>query len=412
VYTLVEERSPFCQLSAPFNLVPTIFAPFHFANLYMSKVKHVDVEEIKYYSTGPRPLSISGTASDVFLGFMMCFIAPWMEWVTYLYNIAFNRRHNSKKSHVIETFMIFMGFPLIYPLYVVSLLMKLSKRKATRLSLETDRYGEVRSFVKFEREECSVVTQEEIDDITDRITIKLLRIEKLANCSDNANPIVKFRVDRMEAVSGSSLYGGPNPQYDGKEVIIPLKKDLVIKDCNFSLEVVNRDKLNGTEISITHYRPKSQVEFRKWLGDGRYEGFLELEDKSKLFLSIKIHYPSFISVYCGIDGEKKNIKPSTVTLDSESTKKTVPTYGSSESVHDLHSVLWTGRRIHPINEDDDDTVMENSNLDDEKVVDLEINHFFKDEDKRRIFDLAIPESTGEIWMNFLTNRVGVNKQNK
>jgi hypothetical protein len=236
---------------------------------------------------GPRPVSISGTASDYLLGFLMSFIAPFLELVSYFINILC-RRHSSKINYFIEVMCVCFSFPLIYPLYVLALLRRVIGMKAVRVSLETDRYDRVRPFVEFDREPCSLVTSKDVEESTDCIIVKLLRIEKLANCTDSGNPIVKFRVGRMETVSGMSLYGGASPQYNGKEVVFPLRTDLKLEDCNFSLEVVHKDNTTGAEVFITRYAPLNKTEFRKWIGDGRYEGFLELEDKSKLFLSLKV----------------------------------------------------------------------------------------------------------------------------
>ena len=109
------------------------------------------------------------------------------------------------------------------------------------------------------------------------MVIKLIRIENLQEC---ANPVVKFRVGPLEVLSGPSLYGGSDPQWTHEELHLPLEQlmgDIVDKKHTcLDIEVVDLNSISGEETTVAVYEHDGSDLLLEWMGNRRFEGEIML----------------------------------------------------------------------------------------------------------------------------------------
>ena len=114
-----------------------MLAPLHFLNFYgIEKARNAPLMRI----------SIAGTASDIMIGILGCFVAPFIEFVSYLRHLE----QPDEKLFEIGVMVVFCS--VLYPLYVTSLFLDLYNTGFTYVSIESNDTAatSLRAFVKFE----------------------------------------------------------------------------------------------------------------------------------------------------------------------------------------------------------------------------------------------------------------------
>jgi ankyrin repeat protein len=307
-FLLFEEKNPLCMLPAPLNLLPTILFPLHCAYLYAlsgAKIHEMDhAKSVGLSNVNPRLISIAGSASDVCVGIVFSFIAPFIELYTYLYRmLQYKKRHRhsylkakSKKLPLLKTepILIMVLFPIIYPFFVVKLLVEACSL-LTMLSLEHTDQG-VRRIVDFERR--NVYRKPEpitSDNLSDVLTIKILRGEKLRRCYDNSNVAVKVRLDGMEYCTGSSIYRGSDPVFTNEVMQFPLDGvDFGSPNFGLEIEVVDRDIFTGFETVVGGCKMSAE-HTRTLIANGRLEERVALTGGDGYIVCVgKVEFPTFL----------------------------------------------------------------------------------------------------------------------
>lgn len=109
-HLLTNEKSPLSMLPPPFNLIPILFMPFHYAKIYF------------YPPIYGRVMSISGTASDIFISLLN--ICPFAAYEVYL--LLKEQHRNSGKLNIDEKFSLWisddMRDVLVVPIYWIAFL--------------------------------------------------------------------------------------------------------------------------------------------------------------------------------------------------------------------------------------------------------------------------------------------------
>lgn len=323
-FLLFEEKSPLCMLPPPLNLLPSLLFPLH--SLYLQyvfwrdgayqKVMAANIHgNLNHHHSSHYPsigglqfnetyLSLAGSASDVLVGVVMAVFAPWLELIIYLFRLlrsvgkAARKRTSARKTklaqfHLLEPVYMLVVFPVLYPVFVMKLLMEACSL-LTRLSLEYSRLG-MRRVVEFEQKPLLCQPTVSIDE-SDVLTVKILRGERLVRCTANSNVAVKLRIGSMELTTGTSIYRGSDPVWNGESLRFPLVGiDLHRDDLSLVFEVVDRDVLTGTE-HVVGKSTHTGSQIKRWLANGRFEERIGLEDNAGHLICIgRIQFPSFLS---------------------------------------------------------------------------------------------------------------------
>jgi hypothetical protein len=203
-YSLIEERSPFCILPAPFNLLPVLFSVF---DLYVQYSRsNDDFTPCRCYAA---------TVANFTVGFVMSFIAPWFEFLRYVMRLILEQ---NVWKHFAEVVYFIVIWPVHYLIYVIVLLhesfcmISMVKLRAS----DTDSL-EMKYMVDFNRELAKRSPPRRSKHTEDKlgpwINIRVIRCNKLELANHYSNPIVKVQFGSMELCTGTSLHGGADPVY-------------------------------------------------------------------------------------------------------------------------------------------------------------------------------------------------------
>jgi ankyrin repeat protein len=350
-FVVVEERSPFCMLPPPFNILPCLVFPLHawllssaagrsareqsleasFDNkvdpnahtsaLHTqqpgSKDTHTHLssdeghnnqdasahEPLHHIHHSPVVPSLAGTMCDVQMSIIMSFFAPFIEYLVYQYRMIIKiiiMLNAGKVDYLLrggifrEYLLVTLTFPLWVIPFIVSLLLQTifySQKTLVAICKIDDHIKYIVQYEKGKRYKDPELLPSDMD----RITIKVLRIEDLLNCDDSSNPIIKFRIGDVEKTTGPSIFGGKRPAWSKEEVLFPLR---AIDLCRpiLSYEVVDKDYRTGSEIHIAECQKPFDI--RRLMGNRSYEGVLGLRKGcGKIVVVIKVNFPSFLAMH-------------------------------------------------------------------------------------------------------------------
>jgi hypothetical protein len=288
---LIEETHPLCMLPPPLNFVPAVCFPFHFAMIqYKRNTK----------STEPF-LSVSGTVADIFVGIIMMFIAPVLEFLRYLRRATVTQVDTGNAaetfSTTLELLWMIPAYPIIYFFYVCSLFREVAKIR-TRMRLSpTDGACLIEYPRKKAKSEDSTTLLEEDDELdpeTDIVIIRVVRAKALKKCKLRSNPLVRIRYGGTEATTQPSLSGGCNPvwnqEYIRFSLLPPGKQKIWDIATEMTFEVVDYDALLGEEKIVGHM----EVSIKEWITNESFDGTIPLRDgDGELEVHARIRFPSF-----------------------------------------------------------------------------------------------------------------------
>lgn len=311
-FILLEERHPFAMLPPPFNLVTTIVFPLHYLCIHHQTGVVSNGMEREQGVT----LSLAGLAADWTIGLVMTCIAPWIELGVYLH--AFVRGRSPRPILWREVVVIMALFvPIIYPVFVLSLCVRLlhqrtylqvpkryhssplvtapsapsaaplTRRNDVKITPHGARADDLSSLhptplspygrivYPFASHFEPALSPEALQK-ANRVAIKLLRINQLADARKESNPVVYFRIGDMQLRSKPSINGGQNPVWLNEELVFPLPSHLNLSSLTMTVVVVDRDPLTSIE-SFLQSNESQPVAISCWIANGQYSGPIVLD---------------------------------------------------------------------------------------------------------------------------------------
>ena len=299
---LVKERHAFCMLPAPLNVISTLIFVFEEVwNTIASKANGIWNRREDYSAqqqeNNHKRLSWTSSISDIMMGLVMAWIAPIIELFACISNVhstlhrystnneieveevtiaSHQHQHihdhydkdKEQQRHMLlwELFFILISFPIIYPVYVITLSIEAFKistyyhkdspthnhnnhdheqqphrlsyakvqqsiQSRSKMFQRKNMRTRTRSSSHLMRESFLIVypihpfyttTLQSINDNEDYIEIHLQKIMKLKYAHYHSNPIVCFQLGTMETFSPPSLYGGKEPLWLNTKLRLPL----------------------------------------------------------------------------------------------------------------------------------------------------------------------------------------------
>eukprot|EP01031_Cornospumella_fuschlensis_P024189 gene24189-29258_t len=342
-FLLLHERHPFSMLPPPLNLIPICLSPVHYFVLWF----------YDSHTLRNKVLSVSGTASDMLMGTIMSFVAPWIEYVLYVIECC---KINADMG-MMEMLLVVVLFPVFwYPAFVVSLLARMTSIR-TYIQL-TARPSRASSLVASEKKSTSLQKvapqglmrgQSKMSGNKDSkssnvtflskvvgqmtpgallldyptsshftpyinstlslenmniLTVKLIRCHKLRFANTFSDPIVYFRLGDMKLHSSPSLYGGKDPLWLNEVLTFPLHGSSVpLQELTLSMVVVDRDAVHGHEVFLgergtTSLSKLPALKITPWIANAEYSGKIALEEAAgEVEVAIKVHFPDFLTTF-------------------------------------------------------------------------------------------------------------------
>jgi ankyrin repeat protein len=124
-YLMLEEKSPFCMLPAPFNFISIVLMPCHKYGL-RDRVKHVtepSSQSSPSLSSSGSTYSLAGSVNDKVAGVLASLIIPFLELGRYFYNLGKRLASDDdtfkwRSNHV----TVVLTFPIYYIIYAWELI--------------------------------------------------------------------------------------------------------------------------------------------------------------------------------------------------------------------------------------------------------------------------------------------------
>jgi ankyrin repeat protein len=254
-FLLMNERSPFSMMPCPFNLISLIVAVlFDFPRFYYYS-KH------KKYLGKNEFICWSGSISDWILGIGGSVLGPFLELCIYCNNSLSSSNHN-----YFENFYIILFFPLIYPFYVIALLVR-TVNLATKISLiqgtnDKIHYGVVFNETRF---------PESVEEGDSVLSIRILRISGIE--LKRSGTVVQVIIQNIAASTGECLRENNTvDSYLVKDGVLqfPFKQINMNEKLQMKICVANKNFVTG-QLERKAIRDVNDEEVRKWIANGRFE---------------------------------------------------------------------------------------------------------------------------------------------
>jgi hypothetical protein len=227
-------------------------------------------------------ISISGTASDWVMGIVLSFCCPVLELIFYLWSTIF---HDEGSQSYGDVAFIMLFFPLLYPLYVVSLIIQ-TLNLVTRLDLKGKKLSNKQLPICYyetqlpdlpsETSESGSSQSKSVEHIhVPTIDVKVIRVVGLKKfLHPNHLPIIQIQLQNVVANCGHCLREGKeNFLYSENLLRYPLKQ-LQLTDTDpieMTVFALDKDILTGRN-EVVAFAVVSSEEVREWIANGRYEG--------------------------------------------------------------------------------------------------------------------------------------------
>ena len=189
-------------------------------------------------------------------------------------------------TYLLEVLYLLALFPIIYPLYVISLIIQ-TLNIVTRIDLNGQKFSKKQLPICYY--ESQLPNQNYLHDTTgttgfmapihSTIDIKVIRLTDVAEyLHENHLPMVQIQLQNVVNYCGNCIKEGQlNYIYSNSLLKYPLKQLELDDDMDMSIFILDKDILTGRrEIIASHIVPSDIV--RTWIANGRYEGKIELDN--------------------------------------------------------------------------------------------------------------------------------------
>jgi hypothetical protein len=276
---LIEERSPFGMLPAPFNIICVMIAVcFDYPRLFYYQYKLL--RSSCYENDEDKPdtinmICVSSTISDWTIALFMSFIAPLCELLRYSITSL-----QSENNSSIEMLKVFVFFPFIYPLYVIALLIR-GIYKLNRVTI-----GKKIIHLRICHDVISIPTQQNGKDDEVYFELKILRVYNLPSNMKSSNVLVRVQLQDMVLHTGECFKEEKTDSFLFNNTILkfPLGRISISDDMTVSVSIINKS-LASEGFEVVGHCNISNDDMKLWIANGRYEGKIEIP-KSKIAIQV------------------------------------------------------------------------------------------------------------------------------
>lgn len=217
------------------------------------------------------------------MGILVSFISPIIEFTSSILLTIYNEEFS---TYITEVLYLCLIFPIIYPLYVLSLIIQ-TFNIVTRIDLNGKKFSKKQLPICYY--ESQLPDQKYLYDtsgstgfvapISSTIDVKVIRLTDIAEyLHENHLPMVQIQLQNVVNYCGNCIKEGKlNYIYSNSLLKYPLKQLQLDDDIDMSIFILDKDILTGRcEIIASHIVPSNIV--RTWIANGRFEGKIELDN--------------------------------------------------------------------------------------------------------------------------------------